>query len=187
MLDWRNSLLLPPPRHEIQIRITSPIVKDANVYFVDEYPPEILLCKRTMAYQGRSFRENTMPGQIRALYFEWLEWNKQDAGQSLLARRGISYKVSNELHRLLVNSAKEPVIQFDDAIYNLMKEVVDGIQLSAVGRLLAKYRDEMLFLAPPKDVVEKFLDSCLYDSRLTKVRKSLEDYLDGKTEIIMDI
>ena len=68
-----------------------------------------------------------------------------------------------------------------------MKEVVDGIQLSAVGRLLAKYRDEMLFLAPPKDVVEKFLDSCLYDSRLTKVRKSLEDYLDGKTEIIMDI
>lgn len=186
-LDWRNSLLLPPPRHEIQIRITSPIVKDANVYFVDEYPPEILLCKCTMAYQGRSFRENTMPGQIRALYFEWLEWNKQHAGQSLLARRGISYKVSNELHRLLVNSAQEPVIQFDDAIYNLMKEVVDGIQLSAVGRLLAKYRDEMLFLAPPKDVVEKFLDSCLYDSRLTKVRKSLEDYLDGKTEIIMDI
>lgn len=186
-LDWRNSLLLPPPRHEIQIRITSPIVKDANVYFVDEYPPEILLCKRTMAYQGRSFKENTMPGQIRALYFEWLEWNKQDAGQSLLARRGISYKVSNELHRLLVNSAKEPVIQFDDAIYNLIKEVVDGIQLSAVGRLLAKYRDEMLFLAPPKDVVEKFLDSCLYDSRLTKVRKSLEDYLDGNTEIIMDI
>lgn len=186
-LDWRNSLLLPPPRHEIQIRITSPIVKDANVYFVDEYPPEILLCKRTKAYQGRSFRENTMPGQIRALYFEWLEWNKQDAGQSLLARRGVSYKVSNELHRLLVNSAKQPVIQFDNAIYNLMKEVVDGIQLSAVGRLLAKYRDEMLFLAPPKDVVEKFLDSCLYDSRLTKVRKSLEDYLDGKTEIIMDI
>lgn len=186
-LDWRNSLLLPPPRHEIQIRISSPIVKEANVYFVDEYPPEILLCKRTMAYQGRSFRENTMPGQIRALYFEWLEWNRQDAGQSLLARRGISYKVSNELHRLLVNSAKKPVIQFDDAIYNLMKEVVDGIQLSAVGRLLAKYRDEMLFLAPPKDVVEKFLDSCLYDSRLTKVRKSLEDYLDGKTEIIMDI
>lgn len=186
-LDWRNSLLLPPPRHEIQIRISSPIVKEANVYFVDEYPPEILLCKRTMAYQGRSFRENTMPGQIRALYFEWLEWNRQDAGQSLLARRGISYKVSNELHRLLVNSAKKPVIQFDDAIYNLMKEVVDGIQLSAVGRLLAKYRDEMLFLAPPKDVVEKFLDSCLYDSRLTKVRKSLENYLDGKTEIIMDI
>lgn len=186
-LDWRNSSLLPPPRHEVQIRISSPIVRDTNVYFVEEYPPEILLCKRTMAYQGRSFRENTMPGQIRALYFEWLEWNKQDAGQSLLARRGISYKVSNELHRLLVNSAKEPVIQFDVAIYSIMKEVMDGVQLSAVGRLLARYRDEMLFLAPPKDVVEKFLDSCLYDSRLTKVRKSLEDYLNGKTEIIMDI
>lgn len=187
VLDWNNLSLLPPPRHEVQIRITSPVVSDANVCFVDEYPPEIILCKRTMAYQGRSFIENTMPGQIRALYFEWLEWNKQDGGQSLLAKRGISYKVSNELHRLLIDSAKEPVICFDGAIYSLMKEVVAGVQLSAIGKLLAKYRDEMLFLAPPKPVVEKFLDSCLYDSRLAKVRKSIEDYLNGKTEIIMDL
>lgn len=128
-----------------------------------------------------------MPGQIRALYFEWLEWNKQDAGQSLLARRGISYKVSNELHRLLVNSTKEPVICYDEAIFNILKEVVDSVQLSAVGKLLAKYRDEMLFLAPPKSAVEKFLDSCLYDTRLAKVRISLENYLNGKTEIIMDL
>lgn len=186
-LDWHNTALLPPPRHEVQIRISSPIVNDANVIFVDEYPPEILLCKRTMAYQGRLFTENTIPGQIRALYFEWIEWNKQDAGQSLLARRGISYKVSIELHRLLVNSAKEPVIRFDEAIYNIMKEVVEGVRLSTVGKLLARYREEMLFLAPPKDVVEKFLDTCLYDSRLDKVRRSIEDYLDGKTDIIMDL
>lgn len=186
-LDWHNTSLLTPPQHEVQIRISSPIVNDANVIFVDEYPPEILLCKRTMAYQGRSFTENTMPGQIRALYFEWIEWNKQDAGQSLFARRGISYKISIELHRLLVNSAKEPVIRFDESVYNIMKEVVDGVRLSTVGKLLAKYREEMLFLAPPKDVVEKFLDTCLYDSRLDKVRMSLEDYLDGKTDIIMDL
>lgn len=186
-LDWRNSSLIQPPRHEVQIRISSPIMSDANVCFVDEYPPEIILCRRTLAYQGRSFRENTMPGQIRALYFEWLEWNKQDTGQSLLARRGISYKISNELHRLLANSTKEPIISFDGAIYDILKEVVDNVQLSAVGKSLAKYRDELLFLAPPKDMVEKFLDSCLYDPRLAKVRISLENYLNGKTEIIMDL
>lgn len=186
-LDWHNSSLLPPPRHEVQIRISSPIVSDANVCFVDEYPPEIILCQRTLAYQGRSFRENTMPGQIRALYFEWLEWYKHDSGQSLLSKRGISYMVSNDLHRLLVNSAKEPMICYDGAIYNILKEVVDGVQLSSVGKLLAKYRDEMLFLAPSKDVVEKFLDSCLYDTRLANIRMSLEYYLNGKTEIIMDL
>lgn len=186
-LDWHNSSLLPPPRHKVQIRISSPIVSDANVCFVDEYPPEIILCQRTLAYQGRSFKENTIPAQIRALYFEWLEWNKQDAGQSLLSNHGIPYMVSNELHRLLVNSAKEPMICYDGAIYNILKEVVDGVQLSTVGKLLAKYRDEMLFLAPTKDVVEKFLDSCLYDTRLVKVRMSLENYLNGKTEIIMDL
>lgn len=186
-LDWHNSSLLPPPRREVQIRISSPMASDANAYLVDEYPPEIILCQRTLAYQGRSFRENTIPGQIRALYFEWLEWNKQDSGQSLLARCGISFKVSNELHRLLVNSTKEPIISFDGAIYNILKETVDNVQLSAVGKLLAKYRDEMLFLAPPKDEVEKFLDSCLYDARLAKVRLSLENYLNSKTEIIMDL
>lgn len=185
-LDWHNASLLPPTRHEVQIRISSPIVSDSNVTLVDEYPPEILLCKRVLAYQGRSFQENTMPGQIRALYFEWLDWSKRDA-QSFLARRGLTYKVSNELHRLLSNSAKEPIIRLDGAINSMLKEVVDGVQLSPVGKILARYRDEMLFLAPPKEVVEKFLDSCLYDSRLTKVRKSLEDYLNGKTEIIMDI
>lgn len=79
------------------------------------------------------------------------------------------------------------MICYDGAIYNILKEVVDGVQLSTVGKLLAKYRDEMLFLAPTKDVVEKFLDSCLYDTRLAKVRMSLENYLNGKTEIIMDL
>lgn len=108
-------------------------------------------------------------------------------GQSLLARRGILYKVSNELHRLLLNSTKEPIICFDRAIYDILKQTIDSVQLSAVGKLRAKYRDEMLFLAPPKDMVEKFLDICLCDPRLAKMRISLENYLNGKTEIIMDL
>ena len=45
----------------------------------------------------------------------------------------------------------------------------------------------MLFCSPPKDAAEKFLDECLYDARLTTIRTSLENYINGKTDIIMDL
>lgn len=69
-LDWRNSAAKTPPRKEVQIRISTPMVKMQNIQYVDEYPPHIMLCQRTLSYHGRSFRENTMPGQIRALYLD---------------------------------------------------------------------------------------------------------------------
>lgn len=186
-LDWRNSSLIPPARHDVQVRISTPIGDEDDVTYVDEYPPEIALCNRTLAFQGRSFYENTMLGQIRALYFDWIEWCNKDMGNSELSRRGISYRITNDIHRILVNAANEPTICFDEFTYRVLKEAVANVKLSSVGKLIAKYREEMLFLTPPKEKVEEFLDSCLYDSRLDKIRKSLEDYLQGKTEIIMDI
>lgn len=186
-LDWRKSYILPPVKKELQIRISAPIAKDANVALVDEYPPEILLCQRTLSYSGRSFKENTMPGQIRALYFDWLELNKQNPEPTFWNVRGFSYKVSNDIHRLLVCSTKEPIIHFDDFVYRGLRDIVSKVQLSAIGKILEKYRDEMLFMAPPKEEVEQFLDSCPYVNRLAAIRQSLEDYLKGVTEIIMDV
>ena len=88
---------------------------------------------------------------------------------------------------MLLNSAKEPVIQFSDYICDKLKEVTSRHQLSTVGRIIARYRDEMLFSSPPKDVAQKFLDECLYDPRLTTVRMSLENYINGKTDLITDL
>lgn len=45
----------------------------------------------------------------------------------------------------------------------------------------------MLFLSPPKEVAESFLDSCLYHPRLANIRRSLEQYISGETEIIIDL
>lgn len=187
-LDWRHSAILPPAKREVQVRISAPVAKDDYVLYTDELPPHIILCNRTLSYQGRSFKEVTMPGQIRALYLQWYDLSK---ASSLYDTRfcwdAFAKNVADEIHRMLINSAKEPVIQFSDYIINKLKEEIGRHQLSAVGRIIARYRDEMLFTSPPKDVARKFLDECLYDSRLSAIRTSLENYINGKTDLITDL
>lgn len=68
-----------------------------------------------------------------------------------------------------------------------MKEQVDKYQLSVVGKIIARYREELLFFSPPEEVVRKFLDECPYDTRLATIRRSLENYLNGETDIILDV
>ena len=183
-LDWKTTTILPPERNNIVTRITSPIVKDANVIYVDEFSPLTLLCKRTISYHGKSFLEKTIPGQIRALYYEWLAlYNSTDDKHW----KGVANKISSELHRILVNSTKQPLISFNDVFYKTLEDEVNKYQLSEVGKTIIKFRKEMVFLAPPKEIAEEFLDSCLYDVRLASIRKSIEDYINGKTEIIMDV
>ena len=100
---------------------------------------------------------------------------------------GISYRISNDIHRILVNSTKYPIIRFDDFVLKMLQDEASKEELSSIGKIIERYRKEMLFLSPPKSLAEKFLDSCLCNPRLDKIRKSLEDYINGKTDIITDI
>lgn len=185
-LDWRNSTSLEPPKREVQLRISSPDVNNDIVY-VDNYSPYILLGKRTLSYHGRSLSEAAMPEQLRSLYLEWNETSK--APVQTLPNIGVDFpqKVMGDIHRILVNSSHESKIQFSRPVYDKMEEITKRFQLSTIGKTIAKYRKEMLFSSPPKDAAEKFLDECLYDPRLATIRASLENYIQGKTEIIMDL
>lgn len=185
-LDWRNSTSFMPPKREVQIRISSPDVNN-NITYVDHYPPYILLGKRTLSYHGRALKENTVPGQLRALYLEWNDISKAPVQSQSDFGVDFPQKVMAEIHRILVNSSKESTIQFSNFVYETMKETTERFQLSTIGKTIAKYREEMLFCAPPKEVAEKFLDECLYDARLANIRTSLENYINGKTDIIMDL
>lgn len=183
-LDWRNSQALPPVARQVQMRIAAPIAKDGNVMYVDEFSPEILLCQRTLAYQGRSFTDSAVTGKIRALYFDWLEYTKSDLQQMDYHWSSIACKVSRDIHRVLVGSSQNSVIRFDDCIYEILQDEVNKYRLSTVGEILKNYRKTMLFMSPPIEEAEAFLDSCLYDPRLAKIRQSLENYINGKSEMI---
>lgn len=187
-LDWWKSAIIPPVRNEVQLRISTPFVKDFNKKYVDEYSPHVLLCRHTLSYNGRSFNENTtIPGQIRALYFEWINNQKQVVDKYSSQWCGISCQIANDIHRILVNSSKYPIIRFDDFVLKLLQDEVSREELSSIGKIIERYRKEMLFLSPPKNIAEKFLDSCLCDPRLDVIRRSLEDYISGKTDIITDL
>lgn len=183
-LDWRILAALPPVARQVRIRIAAPIAKDGDVVCVDEFSPEILLCQRTLAYQGRSFTERATTGKIRTLYFEWLEYTKSDLENLDYHWNGIACKVSRDLHRILVNSSQDPQIRFDDCIHKILQDEVNKYRLSTIGEILKNYRDTMLFMSPPKEAAEAFLDSCLYDPRLAKIRQSLENFINGKSEMI---
>lgn len=186
ILDWKGTQLMPPMRKETRMRISAPIVGNGNIRYVEKYSDWTLLCRKTLAYNGRSFQENTMPGQIRALYFEWLDATKLKLGNNPQRELKIISKTTADIHSLLVNSSKYPIIRFDEYVLKLLQEEAGKEELSSIGRIIDRYKNEMLFLSPPKQVAEQFLNECLCSPRLEKIIKSLEAYICGATDIIIE-
>lgn len=186
-IDSSASQVIPPLRNEVQQIIRAPELPDPEPTYVDEYSPQTLICRKTLTFQGQSLRQPEILATFRKAYFEWLDFNARALTENDINWKGICMKVSNEIHRILVNSNKEPTILFGDFILRILQEEVKKYRLSAVGEIKKRYQEEMLFMSPSKETVEKFLEECLYDSSLDSIRKSLEDYLNGNSDIISDI
>lgn len=187
-LDWKATSSLPPERREVSLRITAPSAPgEGAVTYVEEFSPLTVLCRRTLALQGRSFNEPTILEQARTLYFEWMDLAEKPQEEIDNHWLAIAAGITDELYRILVNSPGIPVIKFKDILLKTLEEEANKYAISAVGQIIARFREEMAFLAPAKEEAVRFLDGCLYDARLAKIRKSLEDYIEGKTKIIMDV
>ena len=186
-LEWRDALIMPPVKEQVQVRITPPVLKEYSSQAVDEYSPETLLCQRTLALQGQPLKEVQTYNKLRMLYFDWLNSAKSVTYKNDINWQRLCLYVSNELHGILVNAAKIQVIDFSDIVRKKLMNEVNKYELSQIGEIMARYKEEMLLLSPPKEKVQQFLDNCLCDPRLDKIRKSLEDYLNGKTDIITDL
>lgn len=52
---------------------------------------------------------------------------------------------------------------------------------------MQRYKEDFLFLAPDKDAVEKFIDTFPCSDRLKFIKQSLEKYLNGETDIIIEL
>lgn len=187
-LDWKNTAIIPPPRRQVEVRISAPETKDPDIIYVEEFPPHVLLCEKTLSYQGRSLSENTLPGQLRALYFEWVDYVKHSPTIKISGSDFVHFAtgIAHNINRMLTNAKTKPEILFDSLLYKVMQEEISKYQLSSIGRIIARYREEMLLLAPSKEDAQRFLDDCLYHPRLSTIRRSLENYINGLTDIICD-
>ena len=181
-LDWRNTTIMPPIRREVQIRITTPPLPENATKFVEQISPFALLCKRTLQYEGHSLRENMIPEQIRALYYAW-----EDGWLSFAhPYSSHAYTINRDIYRILSNLSTQPEIHFGKEAMELL---VDGAgeELSAVGKIIQRYKDNFVFLAPDKDDVVKFIDTFPCCDRLKYVKQSLEKYINGETDIIIEL
>lgn len=62
--------------------------------------------------------------------------------------------------------------------------ILDSEYLETNGLFLARFDAEMLFLSPEKSKAQAFLDEMPCSPNLDAIRKCIQDYIDGKTDII---
>lgn len=186
-LDWKKSLIMPPVKEQVQLRISPPQIRESSSNLVDEYTPETLLCIRTLSLQGGSLNEPETFNKLRTLYFEWLNSAKSVSYKNDINWQRVCLNLVNELHSKIVNAKKIPNIDFKDNVLRCLMDEVNKYELSPVGEIISRYNEEMLFMSPPVEEVQKFLDSCFCDPRLDKIRQSLENYINGVTSIISDV
>ncbi len=91
-----------------------------------------------------------------------------------------------ELQTILTKSKTEDIIHYSDKGTARLQAEIETEVLTPVGETIRKFREEYLFLAPPKEEAQIFLDSCLCDPRLSAVRLGLQNYIDGKTDLILE-
>ena len=181
LLDWYNAVIMPPVRTELQLRITPPSSFQVATKLVDQISPFASLCKRTLPYEGRSMLENLMQSQIRALYYDW----SNAIGTLHQPFNSHAYTIYRDLYRILSNSVKQPDIHFDKDVKVILMEGADE-ELSPVGKIIQRFNDEFLFLAPDKVEVVKFIETFPCSDRLQFIKRSLENYISGKTDIIIE-
>ena len=156
----------------------------ADVEYVDEFSPLDLLCTRTLKCEGMSLADGNVVMELRSLYFEWQKYSRDGKALESLGY-AIPSMIINTIQKSMANAAALQTFHFDAFLIRKLSQQVNKYQLSTYGKFIERYRKEMFFQSPPKEKAEQFLDECLYDSRYDSIRKSLEDYITGKTDIIL--
>ncbi len=183
-LDWKTAVVMPPVKPQIEIRISPPVDPGADVEYVDEFSPLDLLCTRTLKCEGMSLADGNVVMELRSLYFEWQKYSRDGKALETLGY-AIPSMIINTIQKSMANAAALQTFHFDAFLIRKLSQQVNKYQLSTYGKFIERYRKEMFFQSPPKEKAEQFLDECLYDSRYDSIRKSLEDYITGKTDIIL--
>lgn len=179
-LDWKNETEqpLPPSQSEALLRITPPMLGGGgNGREVQCYSEFVTLCRETMKIQGENMADTYTRMTVKRLYFEWKQCMAENDNRRFLRRN-----VINELHELLVAPNQEIKLKS----YYMLCQSATSEHLDAVANIRERFKSEFLFMAPPKEQVKQFLDSCPCTARLDHVVRALQRYLDGGTDIIVD-
>lgn len=184
-LDWESTSTVPIPVNSERLlrRITSPMLgKQPKGEAVVRHSRFYFLVRDTMALLGQPLRSASTHHSLRAIYLRWID---RDISKEPLYNTGCWDRVLIELKDYLEGRREAATtIAFSPDVQEQLQMVLDSEYLNREGLCLARFEEEMLFLAPGKSEVQAFLDALPLSPSFDSMRICLENYLAGKTEII---
>ena len=191
VLEWKNSdeVPMPPVKENLMLRISAPEVKMLQKGKpVTRHSEYYLLAKDTLELNGLSFRQRSTIDSLRRAFLEWRKLygtsiSKDNAPTSILTPSMMRF-LSNELRIVIENKANKTNVVYKRDVMRILQDILDSEYLDTNGLYLTKFEEEMLFLSPDTADAQAFLDDMPCSPRLEGVRRCLQDYIDGKTDII---
>lgn len=190
-LDWKNAdaVPMPPIKEKLLLRISAPIVaKVQKGKAVAQHSEYYNLAKETVALRGLPMDVRSTRDELRRCYMNWLAfYNAELAKLRFTGNQNALYeykKILTVLRYVIENWSKAAEVEFSPEVNDLLQKVLDSEHLDVCGEFTEKFGKEMLFLSPEKSEAQWFLDDMPCDPRLDGIRRCIQDYIDGKTDII---
>lgn len=180
ILDWKgkDAIAVPPSRKKTLLHISSPEVANLKGVEVEKLSADVVLAQETLSFHGQIFDEFKKV-KLRELYFKW----RQYLVESVVYETYNVQKVINKLQDIVMKGKVGSTIDLSER-FPYLQAKARSQHLSLIGLAIDRYEKEFLFFSPSKKEAKAFLDSTPYSPRLEGMRKALQDYIDGKTEII---
>lgn len=191
-LDWKNAdgVPMPPVERKLLLRISAPPVpKEQKGKPVDKHSEHYLLAEEMLALEGRSLNRRSTIDALRRTYLNWKKFytatmlQKNNLPKNLPAYFEIRALI-RELRTVTENKTKATLVDYSRDAKEILQKILDSEYLETTGVYLTRFDDEMLFMSPDKSEVQAFADEMPCSPRLDGIRKCLQDYIDGKTDII---
>lgn len=188
-LDWMNEteVATPPVKKSILLRISAPIVQKAQKgQPVSKHSEIYTLAEKAMALNGQPLNVRTTTDNLRRVYQAWkIFYNTRS--QIWCQGYCTMSEVRDLCLELLVvaeNKSKAHAVCFSPDTQKVLQTILDSEYLEPGDLFLARFDDELLFQSPDKAQARAFLDSMPCSPRLDDIRKCVQDYVDGKTDVI---
>lgn len=188
VLDWKHEKEqpLPPSQQDVLLHITPPVVTGNGCgREVQSLSQFVCLCRVTIQMQGCRLSDLNTRLKIKKLYFDWKECSidihgKDNVSDSVKARM-LQRTVLEELHSILIGNSN--LVQLK--CYDSLLHFANSERFDMVAEIRERFKKEFLFMAPPKEQVREFIDSCPCSDRLNYLIKALQRYLNGETDVII--
>ena len=188
-LDWKNEseVATPPVKKSILLRISAPVVqKMQKGDLVPKHSEIYTLADMAFALNGLPLDVRSTIDKLRRVYQSWkIFYNtRSQIGCHGYCTMAEVRAVCHELQLVAENNSKSHVVSFSPNMQKILQNILDSEYLDSSDQFLERFYEEMLFLAPDKAQAQAFLDSMPCSPRLDDIRKCVQDYVDGKTDVV---